>query len=152
MANHIRQQLREAVATTLTSLTTTGANVFQARLNPLQASELPALRIYTEGEQVEIQSIGYPARQERRIALVVEGVARQSADTEDKLDTISKEVEAALGASLTTWQAGGIARGGVALESAEIGLSGEGDLDTGVVTMRFTAICYTMSNAPDVAL
>lgn len=152
MANHVRQQLREAVATLLTGLVTTGSNVFQARLNPLQATELPALRIYTEGEQLEYQSIGYPSRQERRIQLVVEGVARQSADLEDKLDTINKEVEAAIGATLTTWQASGIARGGIELDSVEIGLSGEGELDTGVVTMRFVATVFTNSNAPDVAI
>ena len=36
MANHIRQQIRERVGTTLTGLTTTGSNVFQSRVYNLE--------------------------------------------------------------------------------------------------------------------
>ena len=36
MANHIRQQIREKFGTTLTGLTTTGSNVFESRVYPLE--------------------------------------------------------------------------------------------------------------------
>ena len=48
MANHKRQQIREAVGTRITSLTTTGSNVFQSRVYPLETGNLPALIVYTK--------------------------------------------------------------------------------------------------------
>ena len=50
MANHIRQQIRERVGTTLTGLSTTGSNVFQSRVFNLEESNLPAIIIYTKSE------------------------------------------------------------------------------------------------------
>ena len=50
MANHVRQQVREAVSTLLTGLTTTESRVYQSRITPLQANELPALLVATNGE------------------------------------------------------------------------------------------------------
>ena len=47
MANHLRQQIRERIGTTLTGLSTTGTNVFQSRVYQLEDSNLPALLIYT---------------------------------------------------------------------------------------------------------
>ena len=51
MANHVRQQIRERIGTTLTGLTTTGSNVFESRVYPLEDSKLPALIIYTKSEE-----------------------------------------------------------------------------------------------------
>ena len=45
MANHIRQQIREKFGTLLTGLTTTGSNVYQSRVYPLENANLPALII-----------------------------------------------------------------------------------------------------------
>ena len=54
MANHIRQQIRERVGTTLTGLSTTGSNVFQSRVFNLEESNLPAIIIYTKSEAGEL--------------------------------------------------------------------------------------------------
>ena len=43
MANHVRQQIREYFGTTLTGLTTTGANVYESRVYTLQEDTLPSL-------------------------------------------------------------------------------------------------------------
>ena len=51
MANHLRQQIRERIGTTLTGLSTTGSNVFQSRVYPLEDTNLPALVIYTKSEE-----------------------------------------------------------------------------------------------------
>ena len=58
MANHIRQQIRERVGTTLTGLTTTGSNVFQSRVSNLEESNLPAIIIYTKSEAGELLEMG----------------------------------------------------------------------------------------------
>ena len=46
MADHVRQQIRERIATTITGLSTTGSNVFQSRVYPLDVDSLPALLVY----------------------------------------------------------------------------------------------------------
>ena len=50
---HYRQQIRERVATTLTGLATTGSNVFQSRVYPLENNKLPCLLVYTTEEASE---------------------------------------------------------------------------------------------------
>jgi len=41
MANHVRQQIRERLATDLTGLTTTGRRVYQSRVYSLEDGNLP---------------------------------------------------------------------------------------------------------------
>ena len=53
MANHVRRQIREQVGTVLTGLTTTGSNVYQSRVYPLEDGNLPGLVIYTKSETSE---------------------------------------------------------------------------------------------------
>lgn len=56
MANHVRQQIREAVATTLTGLSTTSTRVFQSRLRPLVDADLPAHRGWISGNRSNLSS------------------------------------------------------------------------------------------------
>lgn len=152
MANHVRQQIREAVATTLTGLTTTSTRVFQSRLRPLVDADLPALRIYTDAEEVNNEvSIGFPNRQERTLTVRVEAVVKVADNFDDALDTIIKECEAALNASTSAYTAGGLARGGITLDRIEIDHDAETDKPVGIARMDFQAVYYTQSNAPDVA-
>ena len=93
---HSRQTIRERIATRLTGLTTTGSNVFQSRVYPLQASELPALRIYTGDEEAveDLEVMGYEGviQVEARIEVAV----RENDTYDDTLDLILEEVQAAL--------------------------------------------------------
>ncbi|MEY2654030.1 MAG: hypothetical protein RLZZ524_1058, partial [Pseudomonadota bacterium] len=50
MANHLRQQIREAVAGAVTGLTTTGARVYQGRVYPLEDAQLPGLTVSSLAE------------------------------------------------------------------------------------------------------
>jgi hypothetical protein len=58
MADHVRQQIRERIATTITGLTTTGSNVYQSRVYPLDSVSLPALLVYTLSEGSEVDTMG----------------------------------------------------------------------------------------------
>ena len=51
---HIRKSIREHVVTTVTSLSTTGSNVYETRYFPLQTGNLPALIVYTLDETIGI--------------------------------------------------------------------------------------------------
>lgn len=148
MANHVRQQIRERVATTLTGLVTTGSNVFQSRVYPLQVSQLPALLIYSLSESAEIDSMTPPRGSTRVMMMAIEAVAKQTVDLDDKLDTICKEVEAALSADLTV----NSLADDVYLESTEITLDEKSEKPTGRAVMTWRVEYRVRETAPDVAI
>ncbi|MBK7592227.1 MAG: hypothetical protein IPI27_13400 [Betaproteobacteria bacterium] len=100
MANHVRRQIREAVATAVTGLTTTGTRVFQSRVYPLEATDLPALLIATLSETSEPVTIHGP-RELMRVLSVQVWHHKATADLDDALDLICKEVEIALASDMT---------------------------------------------------
>ena len=148
MANHIRQQIREEFGTTLTGLTTTGSNVYESRVYPLENGSLPALIIYTKSETSEPIVIGTQRLMSRELSVVVEGYAKATSNFDDTIDTISKEVEAAIAADRTL---DGLAKD-TYLESTEIEFNSEGEKPLGYVSLTFLTNYYVKENAPDVAV
>lgn len=148
MANHIRQQIREQVATTLTGLTTTGSNVFQSRVYHLQNSNLPSLLIYTTDETSEAVTIGSTRTFERILELNIEGYAKATSNSDDTVDTIAKEVEVALSSDVTL---NGLAKD-CFIESTEISYNGEGEQPLAVIKMIFAVHYTTAEGSPDTAL
>ena len=148
MANHLRRQIRERAATTLTGLTTTGSNVFQSRVYPMESAGLPGLCIYTTDEAIEIQSMGGTRNVSRDLTLIVEGYATDSANVDDTLDQIGKEIELAMSGDITL---NDLAQDSY-LSSVEITLSGDGSTGIGKITHSYTVVYQTAENAPDAAL
>lgn len=144
MADHIRKQLRAAVKAAVTGLTTTGARVFDARVYPLQAAELPALVIYVS-DRVDPLTVDVPDLQRRDMDVRIEGYASAATNVHDTLDLIGKEVEIALSAALT------VAGASVTLTytGSDVDGSAEGDAPKGVIVMRFITDLYTAAGAPD---
>ena len=148
MANHVRRQIRERVATTLTGLTTTGSKVYQSRVYPLAANNLPGLLVYTTSESSAPDVMGAQPELDRELNLVIEGYAKTASNLDDVLDLISKEVEIAMAADTTI---NSLAKDSY-LSATEIELTGEGEQPIGIVTMSYTVQYRTANNAPDVAL
>jgi len=146
MADHVRKQLREAVATLVTSLTTTGTRVYQIRVYPLQTSELPCLVITTDGDQVDNITMNNPAQQQRETRVRIEAYARVTATLDDTLDLICKEVEIAIAGASTSLVKGLMYNG------CQIDIESIGDQPVGKASMIFTKDLYTESNAPDVLI
>ena len=145
MPNHVRQQIREAVVVLVTSLTTTGANVFDSRIRPLEQSKLPCLLVYAQNEEVEYLTMTLGTRrQDRRLEIIVEGVAQDLTQIEDTLDTIAKEVETAIAGDVTL---GGLAKE-TRLEDTELSIDGQCEKPLGRVQMTFTVDYQTLENAP----
>lgn len=145
MANHVRKQLRAAVTTAVNNLTTTGSRVYGWRVYALQeATELPALSVYVTDEDAETATIHAPALVERRVTVHVQAVAKASADVEDDLDTIAKEVEIALASGVV------IGSKTVALQytGCEVELA-RGDKPIGMIDLRFSAVLFNSATAPD---
>jgi len=63
MANHVRQQLREAIATAITGLTTTSTRVFQSRVYPIEVGQLPCLVVTSDGDEITAQTVHHPYQQ-----------------------------------------------------------------------------------------
>lgn len=145
MANHVRKQLRDAVVTAVTGLAQTGSHVYGWRVYALQeATELPALSVYVTDEEASRITVHSPAVVERRPVVHVQAVAKASADVEDTLDTIAKEVEVALASGVT------VGAKAVALEYAgcEVDLA-RGDKPIGTIDLRFNAVLFNSATAPD---
>ncbi len=145
MANHVRKQLRDAIVTAVTGLTTTGTRVFGYRVYAIQeGTELPALAVYITDEDAEPITVHVPATIERSPTVHVRGIANASAAVEDTLDTIAKEVETAL--------ASGVTIGSKTIRLAYQGMEVEmdaGDKPHGAIDLRFTCSLFNSANAPD---
>lgn len=90
---HARQQIRDAVVTAITGLTTTGSNVFAGRVYPLTNGELPGACVYTLNESSELVTKTTLLRQ---VQVNVEAYVKADENFEDTVDQIAAEVEAAI--------------------------------------------------------
>ena len=133
MANHLRRQIRERAATTLTGLSSTGSNVFQSRFYPMESAGLPGLCIYTKEETAEISVMGGTRTVQRDLDLVVEGYAKTATNLDDTLDQIGKEIEVAM--------AGDIGLNSLAddsyLSSVETSYTAEWETPVGIIRYNF---------------
>lgn len=145
MANHLHQQIRAALVTRLTGLTTSGARVYANRLHPLPDNLSPTLLVTLDEEKASGLTMHQPQAQERELALVVTAIVKSATALDDTLDQMSKEVEVAL--------AGGITVAGRALDVFYTGMSfddEQGDQPVGIKRMTFSINYTAMSTAPDV--
>lgn len=146
MANHLRRQIREAAATSLAGLTTTGSRVYQMRIYPLQDGELPGLLVFTKDEAAERVTFPRPSIFERSVELVVEGYAKANSDLEDTLDAIAKEVEVAIA---TDPGFAGLAKS-TTYRSTEVELV-DAESPVGMVRIVFDCVYMAREDSPDVS-
>ncbi|MBT7914060.1 hypothetical protein HN588_09145 [Candidatus Bathyarchaeota archaeon] len=145
--SHVRKQIRDAVATRVTGLTTTGTNVFQSRTYSLSNDKLPALTIYTKEESSDIVNMSRDLR--RTLSIVIEGYAKASSSLDDTLDTIAAEVEAAMGSDRDLNGVGKI----ISVSGTEIDFaSGDSEKPVGVVRLGYDIIYVTSGSDPETAL
>jgi len=96
--SHARQAIREAVVAALTGLPTTGGSVKDTWPYATPPEDMPALRIYTPGEQADDRASDLGPIQGRAVTLLIVGYA-EGVLVAETLDTIAAEVEVALAAS-----------------------------------------------------
>ena len=149
MALHLREQITVAVVTAVTSLTTTGANVFRDRdteAEPLRDAELPGLVVLYAGGDATIMSMGVNRLLERHLRLTIEAHVKLATGYGAKLNLILQEIEVALASA----SLGGAKYGHLTDEGArEVSAAGE----TRIARQSFTYEFYYVvaHNAPDVA-
>lgn len=141
---HAHTQIREAVVTALTGLTTTGSRVFPNRLYSLAAADLPGLRVFTDEDAVEAETIHTPHVQSHTLSVLVECCGKASNGLDDTCDQISLEVEKALAPGLTV--------GGVVLYPTLTALRYQdepGVSAVGVKQLEFSVTYSVLNNAPE---
>lgn len=148
MTTHVREQIRDRIASNVTSLSTTGDRVYKSRVWPLNADTMPALLVYSTSEDSATDIMGPSLVMNRELSVVVEGYVRNITVYDDKVDTIAKEVEIAMAADQTLNNLAKISY----LSGTEISYSGEGDQPIAVVSMTYLVQYRTAVDSPDVAL
>lgn len=149
MANHLRRQIREAIATAVTGLATTGARVFQARTYPLEReTDLPGLLVFSLAETSDVATLGAPRLLSRTLRVQVVAVAEGVSNLDDTLDGICKEVEIAL--AMPAGALSGIAKT-ITLVSTDIEMQGTSVRPVGQAAMTFEVVYMAAEDAPDVA-
>ena len=144
---HVRQQIREAAATLLSGLTTTGTRVYQSRIYTLRDPDLPCLLISTDDEQITALGPEESTAQERTLQLSIRCVSKQVADMDDTLDTMLAEVETALANQTFSNKVKGLY-----LESISIEMSDELEKPVGIANAVFRTTYYTATGSPATAL
>ena len=143
---HAREQIRGAIVTALTGLTTTGSRVYASRALPLTAADLPALCVYTRTDTPDYAA-GVMANRPRRILQVhIEGYV--DGDDQDVLDDIAAEVETALYGSATL----GALVGGIELGEQVMRVDGEGSELVSVIDLVFNMSYSTAEGTPGTVL
>ena len=145
--SHLRQQIRERIAANVTSLTTTSTNVFQSRVYNLQSSELPGLLVYTKSEESEIHSAGSTRNIFRTLSVIIEAYVQSTANSDDTIDTICKEIEVAMAADINI---NSLAVDSY-LASTEIQFMDDGKLPTAIATLTYIVEYRNAENSPETA-
>ena len=144
---HLRQSIRERIGTLVTGLSTTGSNVFQSRVYPVEDGSLPCLLVYTTSEESEVTEIASPRPMTRFLNVIVQGVVGATTP-DDTLDDISKEVEVAL--------AGDVSINNLAnnsfLSSTTIEFNSDGAKPIGTVMLNYIVEYRNVDNNPESAI
>lgn len=141
---HARQSIREAVATAMTGLTTTGSRVFQSRMR--EQDSLPCLLVATNDETIES---GIGDVQQRQLEVTVTGVAKAASNVDDTLDTIASEVEVAMQAAGTL---GGLVDAPPALARISTSFDDSLEQPVGEISLSFGCTYFTNAGAPGTTL
>lgn len=145
---HVRKQIRDAVVTAVTGLSTTGSNVYRTRVYPIASGKLPGLAVYTNAETSTNETVTIPRTKSRTLEMVVECYVSGTANLDNTLDTIAVEVEEALTADVTL---GGLAKD-TQLTTTEIELVGEGESVAGLIRLTFEIMYSTLENDVETAV
>lgn len=130
---HVRQQIRERIASVLTTnVTLVSSRVYQSRVYPLTEAQLPAVTVYTGAETSGLQTIGTKTLM-RTVNINVDVYAKATADLDDDLDAIAVQIEEAIAGDFTV---NGLAKDAV-LISTDIDFSGETEQPIGMARLTF---------------
>lgn len=144
---HVRKQIRDAVITALTGLSTTGSNVFRSRIYPLESNKLPGLCVFSKSEATTFDTLTISRSINRVLEIGVEAYVKATSDYDNTLDTIAVEVEEAIASDVTL---GSLAKD-TQVTSFEADFSGEGEQPVAIGRFTVEVIYRTLENDVETA-
>ena len=152
MSNHIRQQVREAVATVLSATPTAWNIVVESRVQSTRQI-WPYLMVYSDGDTAEAISIDDPVIYERTCRIVIVGMLRMPSageveTIEDRMDELSLEIETKLTNSALRAQLAKIQSLTMNSTTLEVIVTDDDIIDHAEVTMTYDVVCANAENAP----
>lgn len=148
MADHVQQQILEAVEAALKAAATPAGNrVFLDLLDPLEDDQLPAIVVLEapEGEQIEPQTVN--GLEQRQFAVSVQCMVAHSTDYARQARALGAAVERVLGAPRMPIPKPGRSR----LRASRITLIGDADRAVASREQTWQFAYYTRRGEPDVA-
>lgn len=145
---HVRQAIRERVASRVTGLASVGSNVFQTRIHTLANNNLPCILIYSQNETSEPNQMGVNRILDRTLSINVEIYVKATADIDDKIDAICVNVEEAIAGDITV---NNLAKD-ITLSSTSINFIGEGDQPLGVASLTYDVMYQVRESDLETAL
>jgi len=132
--SHVRQQIRDRIATILTSgVTLVSSRVYKTRVYPLSQAKLPAVTVYVGAESSILMTMGVKTLM-RDLEVSIDVYENANASLDDNLDAIAVQIEETIGADFTL---NGLAKQSV-LTSTSIDFSGETEQPVGIARLTFT--------------
>ena len=146
--SHIRQQIREAVATAVTGLAS-GATVYESRVYDLPKATTLALIVDCGDEEIEYTTMTSPRTVQAELEVKIQALVINATSPEDSRDTLLKEVQVALASN----DLSGVLKGvGLTLEGVETAYEDEAETRVMMSEMTWLAVYPFAENAPETAL
>jgi len=131
---HVRKQIRDRIASTLTSGVSLVSNrVYASRVYPLTEAKLPAITVYTGAEISNRLNMGL-SDLNRSLSVEVDIYVRATGTFDDDVDAIAVQVEEAIAGDFTV---NSLAKEAV-LTGTDIQFSGDAEQPIGVAKLTFT--------------
>ena len=131
---HVRKQIRDRIASTLTSGVSLVSNrVYASRVYPLTEAKLPAITVYTGAEISDRLNMGL-SDLNRSLSVEVDIYVRATGTFDDDVDAIAVQVEEAIAGDFTV---NSLAKEAV-LTGTDIQFSGDAEQPIGVAKLTFT--------------
>ena len=147
---HVRQQIREALATLLIGLPTSATRVYKTRTTVLQNNELPAIIVATGSESVQALDM-HGISLERTLQIEITLKAEVVGNVDNVLDAMLAELEARINASDANKTLNGLC-GIITLNSIDIQTDEELQLPLGEAICRFETTYFTDSNNAEISV
>ena len=145
--SHVRQQIRDRIATILTGLPTVGNTVFKMRRYALDDSKLPAILVYTMDEGSALMTIGNRTLN-RTINCAVHILCTGTSTTiQNTIDSLCVSVEQAIG---NDFQLNGLAKSCI-LTSTEVDIVTDGEKPISSARLVYAVNYITAINSVETA-
>lgn len=149
MPDHVSIQVRDALVTQVTGLSTTGSRVYPARVFPLEPGNMPGIVVKLGELESEVVSMGGPNATVAHDQLVTFDIyVRTSSDVDSALLQVAKEINAAI---LDDFSLGGLAKWIFPTGNEAPEYDADADQKHARMSVNYTVRFHTTASAVDVA-